>query len=574
MAAPEIPLDDFARRFAQRAPRLMWFLGAGASTAAGVPSAEDMCWEFKQTLFVSQRRVSPRSVEDLGSPSIRQQLQAHVDALGRIPRPGAPGEYAALFEETFPAEADRRSYMDTKVAGARPSYGHLALAALMRSQQTRLVWTTNFDALVADASAQVHGTTTPLTTVTLDSPHLLATCLADDRWPIEVKLHGDFRSRRLKNTPDELRGQDVLFRRALSDTCRRFGLVVAGYSGRDDSIMDALCSPLGEPGAFPAGLFWLHRGASAPLPRVAALLAQAAAAGVEAGIVRIVNFDETLRDLVRLIANLDTTHLDQFGAARRRWSPAPAPSEGRGLPVVRLNALRITTLPSTCRRIVCSVGGHAQAEAAVLTAGVDALVARTRVGVLAFGSDRALRTAFEPFGIESFDLHGIETRRLWWDSGERGLLRAAVARALARKHGLEHVHRRNQDILAPKDPTAPAWAPLRTIAGALNGTVSGHAGLSWREGVSIRLDWAADCLWLLFDPRTVFDGRADDNKAAATDFARERTVRRYNRKLNELLDFWARMLGGDDLPALGITDGVDAVFRLSSITGFSRRAGR
>jgi hypothetical protein len=39
-------------------PNLMWFLGSGASAAAGIPTAFDMVWEFKQQLFISQRRVS------------------------------------------------------------------------------------------------------------------------------------------------------------------------------------------------------------------------------------------------------------------------------------------------------------------------------------------------------------------------------------------------------------------------------------------------------------------------------------------------------------------------------------
>ncbi|MGO9752055.1 MAG: hypothetical protein ACLP22_11205 [Solirubrobacteraceae bacterium] len=79
---------------------------------------------------------------------------------------------------------------------------------------------------------------------------------------------------------------------------------------------------------------------------------------------------------------------------------------------------------------------------------------------------------------------------------------------------------------------------------------------------------------MLFEPRTIFDGAHDENRAAANDFARERTVRRYNRQLNDLLAFWGGLMhdGGDELRALGVTDGVDAVFRLSKTTAFSRRA--
>src|SRR5207249_234066 len=79
---PEILADDFARRFSMRAANLMWFLGAGASAAAGIPTAYDMIWEFKRQLFISQRRVSAKAVADLSGPGTRAQIQAHIDSLG------------------------------------------------------------------------------------------------------------------------------------------------------------------------------------------------------------------------------------------------------------------------------------------------------------------------------------------------------------------------------------------------------------------------------------------------------------------------------------------------------------
>lgn len=74
---PEVGADDFVRRFSLRAPNLMWLLGAGASAASGIPTAWDMVWEFKQRLFISQRRVSAQAVSDLSRGAVRAQLQAH-----------------------------------------------------------------------------------------------------------------------------------------------------------------------------------------------------------------------------------------------------------------------------------------------------------------------------------------------------------------------------------------------------------------------------------------------------------------------------------------------------------------
>lgn len=479
---PQIGADDFARRFSLRGGNLMWLLGAGASASAGIPTASDMVWEFKQRLFISQRRVSPQAVADLSSPAVRSQLQAYIDSSGSLPAAGAADEYAALFEAVYPAEVDRRTYLDAKMAGAKPSYGHLALATLMRAQLARLVWTTNFDPLVADACAKVYDATGPLTTVTLDAPDLAAQRIADERWPVEVKLHGDFRSRRLKNTSDELRHQDKRLRQILVDCCARFGLIAVGYSGRDDSIMDALEEALQRDGVFPAGVFWLHHGEAPPLERVEQLLMRAQTAGVQAALVRVDNFDEGMRDLVRLAQGINTTVLDAFAAERRRWSAAPQPEGSRGWPVVRLNALPVVRMPSVCRRVVCQIGGYAEAQNAVKQAGVDVLIARTRSGVLAFGADADVRAAFERYAITDFDLHTFEKRRLRYESGERGLLREALTRAIGRLRGLDIVPRRSSDLLAPADVHDSRWVPLARLVELLSGTVKGFPELRWREG--------------------------------------------------------------------------------------------
>jgi hypothetical protein len=134
--------------------------------------------------------------------------------------------------------------------------------------------------------------------------------------------------------------------------------------------------------------------------------------------------------------------------------------------------------------------------------------------------------------------------------------------------------RRSADLLTPASIDDERWAPLRELIGILGGIVPKHPELRWQEGVGIRLDWADERLWLLIEPRTVFEGLTEANRAAATDFARERTVRRYNPALNALLEFWSSLFASPqrDLSALGVSAGVDAAFRLEGATAFSGRA--
>jgi hypothetical protein len=551
----------------------MWLFGAGTSASAGIPTATDMVWDFKQRLYVSHRRGSLNSVSDLSNPIVQVKLQQHVDSLGRLPKQHTPDEYAAIFEEVFPAERDRATYLDARLRGAKPSYGHMAVATLMRAGLLRLIWTTNFDTLLADACAKVFGTTAALSVINLVNSGAASQFVADERWPVEIRLHGDFQSRRLKNTSDETRMQDSTLRQVLLETCLGFGLIVVGYSGRDDSIMDILEQAIEQQNAFPEGFFWLCRGGETVLPRVDRLLDRVGTKGLEGGVVRIDNFDEVLRDIIAQCAGINTSELDSLAESRRRWSPPPR-LEGRGgWPIVRFNAVPLLEMPAACRRIDCAIGGYSEVRNAVANAHADLIFARTTAGVLAFGSDTDSRTVFNQYGIKSFDLYDIAFHRLRYDSAERGLLREALARAVSRHRGLVAIRRHSVDLFRPVDITHETWRPLETVIGSLSGTIPGHS-ITWFEGVAARLDWANGRLCYLIEPRIVFEGLDTVGKAAAADFARERTARRYNSVLNTLLEFWLSLIAGDgdEIRAFGTSVEVDAMFRLSTHTGYSRRA--
>jgi hypothetical protein len=239
----------------------MWFLGAGASVSAGVPTAWDMIWQFKQILYAAQRRVPLSTIADTGNPSVRALLDAHVSGSGSLPVPGAPDEYAALFEAAYPAEKDRRTFIDGMIGGAKPAYGHLALAALLKAGHAHLIWTTN-----------------PITSSRMPAQPM-APPSRSASWPLMRLIWQPSRlqrsnglssqaARRFPVPPAQehtrrLRQQDAQLREVLVDPAAD-PVWSSGYSGRDASIMDALEAALERPGAFPGGLFWLHRGEEPP----------------------------------------------------------------------------------------------------------------------------------------------------------------------------------------------------------------------------------------------------------------------------------------------------------------------
>jgi hypothetical protein len=179
--------EQFFITYGVRAPNLMWFLGAGGSAAAGIPTAYHLIWQFKRRLYCAAERVSLKSCEDLSNPGTQIRLQRYFDRLGRYPKADSPEEYAAFFEAAYPDAGDRRTIIDGYVRDAVPSFGHAVLAALLSISKTRIVWTTNFDKLVEDAAVKVLSSTGRLVIASLDNAQVAMQAINAGRWPIVGK---------------------------------------------------------------------------------------------------------------------------------------------------------------------------------------------------------------------------------------------------------------------------------------------------------------------------------------------------------------------------------------------------
>ena len=505
---PTVALDDFIRRFARRESRLMWFLGAGASASAGLPTAFDMIWRFKRDLYMSQSGGRQPAQVDLSQPAVRHRINAHIASLEGLPSPGDEDEYGALFERAYPSEQDRQSLIHSQLAGGKPSYGHIALAALMRKGLARVIWTTNFDTLVADACAKVYDGTGALTTATLDAPDVAADAIQRERWPLEVKLHGDFRSRRLKNTGDELRRQDTQLRELLQSSCQPVWPSCGGlqWSRRIDHA-DPQASHQGHEVPFRADSSGFGVRMIRPSIRSETSFAGPGDAGAEAALVTIHSFDETLRDVARFV-QVDEAVLRAHAPQRERWTSVPrlAKSGAPAWPVVRFNALPVVNAPTNARLVVCDVGGTREVRDAVVKAGVDVVAVRSQRGVLAFGSDADVKQAFGPFSIAEFDLHPLEP----WRSAERGLLNDAAIRAVTSHRGLTS-REANGQWLFPKDPQRSyVGRPAMTLLVKVEGQVGNRADVRWHEGIRVRLGFASGRHWLLFDPCIVFESAIEE----------------------------------------------------------------
>ena len=568
--------SEFLRLYPLRAPNLMWLLGAGASASSGIPTAGDMIWDFKRRIYCTEERVSLRACADIGDPLLRAKLQKYFDNRGDCPALNSDEEYSHYFSWVFPNEADRRRYIDEMLRSATPSYGFLALAVLMKAHMANLIWTTNFDRNVEDCSASVCGTTMKLVVVGLDTPFILREAIQEGRWPILAKLHGDFQSRKLKNTAEELREQDGLMRSCLMDECKRQGLLVCGYSGRDDSIMDALNSAIENGKGYPEGLFWFSRDPR-PSDKVLALISKARDSGIDAHIIEVHTFDELLADIVGQTPNISKEDLNLLDCKARRVTEAPLPPTKGGWPVVRLNAIELVQFPAVCRLVECEIGGVAEVMKCVQDTGAEILATRKKVGVLFFGTDSEATKAFGAAAIKRFDVYTIETRRLYYDSAEQWLVYAGLARALERQRALR-IDRKGGRWVAFVDlekPDQPFYRELQAATGAVSGTVP-HTKTRWAEAIELRLSFRLSHLWLLYEPTIWVEKPTPEQTQVVRDFQRERQATRYNQKWNDLLEAWCHVITQgvepSHLAAFGVKEAADAEFQVANTTAFSRRA--
>lgn len=78
------------------------------------------------------------------------------------------------------------------------------------------------------------------------------------------------------------------------------------------------------------------------------------------------------------------------------------------------------------------------------------------------------------------------------------------------------------------------------------------------------------------EPTIMFDGASSPSDVEkARDYVRERLAKLYNHQYSELLDAWIERLFDSEnelrISALGIADGLDAVFAISRTTAFTWR---
>ena len=334
-------------------------VGSGMSSAAGVPTG----WQVVQDLIrkvALAEGVDPNDVE--GCP---EEWWAEQER----PEPRYDTLVAGLASTDAARQALLRRYFETLPDGTQvqPTAGHHALAALAATGRVRVILTTNFDRLVERALDQAG-----VAPQVIASSGAIAGMTPIVHAPTTVvKLHGDYLSLGLRNTPDELARYPEEIRALLDRVFDEYGLIVVGWSAEyDTALVKALESAPSR--RYPT--FWakFHGDLKEPARR---LIAQR-----QACVIDTAGADEFLEDLVQKVIWLDQV-------AQRRHRPTPlrtyflmpeSSSAPQGWGVLPLLQLRAAAVVGPASPDACGLIRAESREALLAALRVDALTNRLR----------------------------------------------------------------------------------------------------------------------------------------------------------------------------------------------------
>lgn len=156
-----IDLGTFVRQWSVQSPKMGWLLGAGASAAARVPTADHIMMDLLVRMYADAHHLVRQNLS-LSEMTNVERVRAYYDNQNGMPPLNAPSSYSAAFQLALPDESARRQHLRSLFDGRSPSYGQRILGAFVASGLSELVITTNFDDLIEKAVEQAQ--------VTLNNP--------------------------------------------------------------------------------------------------------------------------------------------------------------------------------------------------------------------------------------------------------------------------------------------------------------------------------------------------------------------------------------------------------------------
>ncbi|MHC4154076.1 MAG: SIR2 family protein [Planctomycetota bacterium] len=269
-------LDEFMRIHRTMQDRSFTFLlGAGASATSGIPMAGPLARRWVEELYTRHvRDKSEISLEDWATPENVSIPGFRLDNVATF--------YSDVYDRRFADDPDTGyAYLEDEMGDAEPSIGYSVLAQVLEDTRHKVVITTNFDNLVADALS-IYAGTFPLV---CGHESLTGFVRPKLRRPLVAKIHRDLLFAPESDTASTRRLDDrwaSVLRRLLDE----YTPIVVGYGGNDGSLMGFLEAL--QAGEIRGGVYWCYRMADGiPCSRITNVVAKH-----KGKLIPIVGFDE------------------------------------------------------------------------------------------------------------------------------------------------------------------------------------------------------------------------------------------------------------------------------------------
>ncbi|MCO6427911.1 SIR2 family protein [Nitrosomonas communis] len=577
----QISASKFLQHYVQNASYLMWFLGAGTSRSAGLPTAIDIIWDLKRRYYCRHENQDLQ-LHDINNNAIKHKIQTYMDSRG-FPARWSPEEYSFYFDLMFGNDYQaQQQYIHEALSSDKISLniGHRILAGLMAMGKARIVYTTNFDEVIENAFAEV--TSKNLSTYHLEGSYAALDALNKDIYPLYAKIHGDFRYRSIKNLPEDLQNNDREIQKCFLAATTRYGLVVSGYSGRDRNVMTMFREAINQNNAFPYGLFWATPKTTSVEDGVWELIADAKKKSVDAHVIEIGTFDEMLSKIWRQVEGKPQALDNKIRTARATNFSIPLPAPGKQYPILRTNALPVLMLPLRCGMVELNDSiTFGDIKKKIIEISPNAVLTYTDK-ILFWGNSKEivkLLAANKVRTIKSYDIE--EGLKLTSESTIiRAFFEEALATALCQSKPL--FLRRSKDktyyaVVKNLAANDKLFSRMRNELGDITGNVPELKDVTWAESASIHLEERGGNLWVMLRPDIWI--KPLSKRQEARSFLRQRCLKRYNKQSYQLLDMWIEILlgkvgSGDTVNVSCFQDTeYSAEFKIGTRTAYSRKCG-
>ena len=223
-------LTEFLNQHSQRTDRPFCFiLGAGVSRSSGIPTGGEMAQVWLREVYDAEN-FDGLSLEKWATP---ERLGIEDFDLRNV-----PSFYPQLYRRRYGEhEQSGYAFLESQMEGKEPSYGYSVLSYLLSETPHRVVVTTNFDNLVADALS-IHSSRFPLV---IGHDALAQYAAVELRRPLVAKIHGAL-GFSPKSQPHDISNLPEGWQTALGRILDRYTPIVIGYEGNDGSLMGFLKS--------------------------------------------------------------------------------------------------------------------------------------------------------------------------------------------------------------------------------------------------------------------------------------------------------------------------------------------